>query len=130
MKKLLLLLAIPMVLACEKLDINQNNLIGKWAEEYSGYPYFVSEGYINYDFKSDGTVSIHLYDVFAGDSDVQNAYQISENGVITLIPEKSDLPGEQYTIVKLTKKEMEWQRVGTTFQKGSVGSDFRHFLRK
>ena len=26
-------------------------------------------------------------------------------------------------------KVVEWQRVGTTFSKGTVGSDFRHFVR-
>ena len=109
---------------------NTDYLIGKWTEDYSNYPYFVSEGYINYDFSSDGMVKIHVYDVFAGESDIQKTYQISEDGVITLIPEESDLSGEQYTIVKLTKEKMEWQRVGTTFQKGSLSSDFKHFVRK
>ena len=42
----------------------------------------------------------------------------------------SDFSGEDFKIVKLTKNEMEWQRLGTTFQKGTVGSDFKHFRRK
>lgn len=53
-----------------------------------------------------------------------------EKDVMTFNPQMSDYSGESFNIVKLTKNEMEWQRLGTTFQKGTVGSDFKHLIRK
>ena len=50
--------------------------------------------------------------------------------MVSFDPQMSDFSGEDFKIVKLTKNEMEWQRLGTTFQKGTVGSDFKHFVRK
>lgn len=32
-------------------------------------------------------------------------------------------------VVKLTSKEMEWQREGTTYSVGTWGSDYRHFVK-
>lgn len=132
MRKILFafLLVMPFISACSKadLDITEENILGKWTEDYSEYPYLATEGWTSYTFNYDSTVGVHIYDVFAGSSDRQMTY-IVENGEIWLNPEQSDLSGEQFKIVKLTKDEMEWQRVGTAFAKGTVGSDFKHFVR-
>ncbi len=114
--------------SCNKLEINEGNILGTWYEDYSDYPYYAPDGGVICTFRADGKVDIHFYDVFAGDSDVRKTYLISNNE-LWLNPEMSDFSGEQYRIVKLTKAEMEWQRVGTTFSKGTVGSDFKHFVR-
>lgn len=131
MKKLLfaITLLIPLLTGCSKLEINQDNIIGTWSDEYSDYPYYAPEGGVTYTFKADGTVDIHFYDVFAGEKDVQKTYMI-ENGELYLNPIMSDLSGDTFKIVKLTKDEMEWQRIGTSFSKGTVGSDFQHFVKK
>lgn len=131
MKKLLfaITLLIPLLTGCSKLEINQDNIIGTWSDEYSDYPYYAPEGGVTYTFKADGTVDIHFYDVFAGEKDVQKTYMI-ENGELYLNPIMSDLSGDAFKIVKLTKDEMEWQRIGTSFSKGTVGSDFQHFVKK
>ena len=139
MKKIsLLIVAILAFAGCSKLEVNQANILGTWVDDYSAYPYYAPEGDETYTFNADGTVDIHYYDVFAGDHDVQKTYTVwsletpsgIENDVLSFNPQMSDLSGDNFKIVKLTKTEMEWQRLGTTFQKGTVGSDFKHFVRK
>ena len=127
-------------ISCDKdeLEISTENILGQWVEDYSDYPYFTTEGYATYTFNANSTVDIHFYDVFAGEHDVQRTYSVGaiettsgmENDVLLLDPHMSDYSGEGFKIVKLTKNEMEWQRLGTTFQKGTVGSDFKHLIRK
>lgn len=118
---------------CNKDDdmtINQENIIGEWEETYEKYPYFMQDGFLKWNFKADNNVDVHVYDIFAGDSYVTRSYYIEKN-VIHLDAELSDKnSGRDYNITKLTKDEMEWQMVGTSFAKGTVGSDFRHFKRK
>jgi hypothetical protein len=41
----------------------------------------------------------------------------------------SDFSNVTYKLVKLTSKEMEWQKEGTTYSVGTWGSDYRHFVR-
>ena len=139
MKKItLFIMAILVFAGCSKLEVNQANILGTWVDDYSAYPYYAPEGGETYKFNADGTVDVHYYDVFAGDHDVQRTYTVCslgtptgiENDVLSFDPQMSDLSGEDFKIVKLTKNEMEWQRLGTTFQKGTVGSDFKHFRRK
>ena len=139
MKKIsLFIMAILVFAGCSKLEVNQANIIGTWVDDYSAYPYYAPEGGETYTFNADGTVDVHYYDVFAGDHDVQRTYIVGpvegtsgmENDVLLLDPHMSDYSGDGFKIVKLTKNEMEWQRLGTTFQKGTVGSDFKHFRRK
>ena len=139
MKKIsLLIVAILAFAGCSKLEVNQANIIGTWVDDYSAYPYYAPEGGETYTFNADGTVDVHYYDACAGDHDVQRTYIVGpvegtsgmENGGLLLDPHMSDYSGDGFKIVKLTKTEMEWQRLGTTFQKGTVGSDFKHFVRK
>ena len=131
MKKILFAIALmlPLLTGCSKLEINQDNIIGTWVDDYSDHPYYAPEGGATYTFRADGKVDIHFYDVFAGEKDVRKSYLI-ENGELHLNPQMSDLSGDVFKIIKLTKEEMEWQRKGTTFSKGTVGSDFQHFVRK
>ena len=145
MKKLATMAAVLCTLllqtACTKMEICEENILGTWVEDYADYPYYAPEGYATYTFNADNRVDIHFYDVFAGEHDVRKTYHVGGNlgqglyghagkDVIFLNAEMSDFSGENYTIVKLTKDEMEWQRVGTTFSKGTVGSDFKHFIRR
>lgn len=132
-----IVLSLLAIASCDKdeLDISQENVLGQWVEDYSDYPYFATEGYITYNFNADGLVDIHVYDVFAGDSVMKKTYTVAEDygdgkDVLMINPHMSDYSGEYYKIVKLTKNVMEWQRVGTSFQKGTVGSDFKHLIRK
>ena len=139
MKKISLLIAAILSFAgCSKLEVNEANILVTWVDDYSAYPYYAPEGGETYTFNADGTVDVHYYDVFAGDHDVQRTYSVGtiettsgmENDILLLDPHMSDYSGEGFKIVKLAKNEMEWQRLGTTFQRGTVGSDFKHFRRK
>lgn len=113
-------------------DLSYTDILGSWTEDYSQYPYFAPEGYSTYTFGPDRKLSIHVYDVFAGDWDIEKHYFVGGEfgkNVIAINPFMSDYSGASYKIVKLTKNEMEWQRKGTTFTPGTVGSDFKHFVR-
>ena len=131
-KASLSLLIICALCGCNKIDIETADLFGTWVEEYSDYPYYAPEGGAYWTFGEDGQVLIHYYDVFAGDSYETKSYLIGgESGdtYIYLNFYMSDFSGADYKIVKFSKNEMEWQRSGTTFSKGTVGSDFKHFVR-
>ena len=41
----------------------------------------------------------------------------------------SDFTNVTYRIVKLTSREMEWQKIGTAPNPGTWASDYRHFVR-
>lgn len=66
-----------------------------------------------------------------GDSqDYNGTYILNlEEGTITLDPIMSDFSSVTYTIVKLNSKEMEWQKVGTTYSRNQWGNEYRHFVR-
>ena len=136
MKKILLfIISILAFVGCSKLYVNEANILGTWADDYSAYPYYAPEGGETYIFKADGTLDIHFYDVFAGDHDTATKYQITYNendgtSIISFPSSEYTMDIQAFAVTKLTKKEMEWQRLGTTFQEGTVGSDFKHFVRK
>ena len=122
------------ILSCSKMEISQGSILGTWTESYEGYPYYASDGFLDWTFNANNTADIHVYDVFAGTNDYSRSFSV-ENGNIILGPfepvegEGINNPEEQYSITKLTATEMEWQRAGTSFAKGTVGSDFKHFTR-
>lgn len=122
---------IALCLGCNELDVTANHIIGEWADNYAAYPDFAQEGGVSYTFKADGVVDIHHYDVFAGSRDITTVYSVGRTGKNIIFIEYPDVDDEykSYKIVKLTNDEMEWQRVGTTFSLGTVGSDFKHFVR-
>ena len=123
-----------LAVSCSKMEVTQGNIIGTWAESYEGYPYYAPDGFLDWTFNTNNTADIHVYDVFAGTNDYSCSFSV-ENGKIILGPYESvegegiNNQEEQYNITKLTETEMEWQRVETSFAKGTVGSDFKHFTR-
>lgn len=123
-----------LAVSCSKMEVTQGNIIGTWAESYEGYPYYAADGFLGWTFNTNNTANIHVYDVFAGTKDYSRPFSV-KNGKIILGPfESMEDEGvnnleEQYIITKLTDTEMEWQREGTSFAKGTVGSDFKHFTR-
>ena len=100
---------------CEKIDVNK--LEGTWSEQYDPTV-----------FAMDGSVTF----TFSGEShDYSGHYAIDliNKGTITINPAMSDFSNVTYKLVKLTSKEMEWQKEGTTYSQGTWGSDYRHFVR-
>lgn len=137
MKKYFLAIALLGIVAllssCEpKLEPTKQNIVGHWVESYKDYPNFMQDGSIEYTFDTNRNVSIFVYDALSGkDTTIIKSYDIGEMGpnILTFNMEMSDFSGENWTIIKLTKNEMDWQRMGSTFSPGTVGGDFRHLVR-
>ena len=114
---------------CEKIDINK--LEGTWSEQYDP-TVFAMDGSVEYTFNGNGHYQLHVYDALSGESnDYDGTYAIDliNKGTITINPAMSDFSNVTYKLVKLTAKEMEWQKEGTTYSVGTWGSDYRHFVR-
>ena len=114
---------------CEKIDVNK--LEGTWSEQYDPNV-FAMDGSVEYTFDGNGHYQMHVYDALSGEShDYNGSYAIDliNKGTITINPQMSDFSNVTYKLVKLTSKEMEWQKEGTTYSVGTWGSDYRHFVR-
>jgi len=114
--------------ACEKIDVNK--LEGTWSEQYDP-TVFAMDGSVEYTFDGNGHYQRHVYVLGAGSYDYSGTYAIDliNKGTITINPAMSDFSNVTYKLVKLTSKEMEWQKEGTTYSVGTWGSDYRHFVR-
>ena len=89
---------------------------------------FVGEGFPG----QRGVIYKGVDDALGGEShDYSGRYAIDliNKGTITINPQMSDDSNVTYTLVKLTSKEMVWQKEGTTYSVGTWGSDYRHFVR-
>ena len=114
---------------CNKIDVNK--LEGTWSEQYDS-AVFAMDGSVEYTFDGNGHYQMHVYDALSGEShDYNGSYAIDliNKGTITINPQMSDFSIVTYKLVKLTSKEMEWQKEGTTYSVGTWGSDYRHFVR-
>ncbi|KGN75447.1 hypothetical protein HQ47_01835 [Porphyromonas macacae] len=119
------------VISCSKEEIRLNHLQGKWNECYDNSE-FCMDGRIEYDFLGENAYVQTSYDILSHKMSVSKGYYalgIFGENVLTLNPQMSDFSGESYTIVKLTSKEMVWQKVGTTYSKGTFGTEHRRFKR-
>lgn len=127
---ILLFTALSLV-ACSKEEVDLGKIDGTWGESYDSSSY-AFDGILRYTF--DGASTYTLY-TSNPDGSSQNtttgryALELMGEKTITLNPVKSDYSDITYTIIKLTSKEMAWQKVGTTHSEGTWGSDYRHFVR-
>ena len=114
--------------ACEKIDVNK--LEGTWSEQYDP-TVFAMDGSVEYTFDGNGHYQLHVYVLGVGSHDYSGSYAIDliNKGTITINPAMSDYSNVTYKLVKLTSKEMEWQKEGTTYSPGTWGSDYRHFVK-
>ena len=126
----ILLLAALALVACEK-TLTQSTIEGTWAEQYDP-TVFAMDGSVEFTFDGNNNYQLHTYDVLSGEShDYSGRYAIDliDKGTITINPQMSDYSNIAYKVVKLTSNEMAWQKEGTTYSKGTWGSDYRHFVR-
>ena len=115
--------------SCEKIDVNK--LEGTWSEQYDP-AVFAMDGSVTFTFDGNNGYQLRIYDALSGEShDYSGHYAIDliDKGTITINPAMSDDSNVTYKLVKLTSKEMEWQKEGTTYSPGTWGSDYRHFVR-
>ena len=94
---------------CEKIDVNK--LEGTWSEQYDP-TVFAMDGSVTFTFDGNGNYQKHVY-VLGGEShDYSGHYAIDliNKGTITINPSMSDFSNVTYKLVKLTSKEMEWQK--------------------
>ena len=114
--------------SCEKIDVNK--LEGTWSEQYDP-TVFAMDGSVTYTFDGNGHYQRHVKVLGVGSNDYSGTYAIDliDKGTITINPAMSDFSNVTYKLVKLTSKEMEWQKEGTTYSVGTWDSDYRHFVR-
>ena len=126
----MIVLAATMLAACSK-TLTLESVQGTWSEQYDPFV-FAMDGSVTYTFDGAGRYELHIYDVLSDRSeDKSGTYAIDmfDKNTITINPAMSDYSNVTYRIVKLTSDEMEWQKEGTTYSKGTWGSDYRHFVR-
>ena len=131
MKNIFLLLATAIMLlsSCSKdKDINVTNLVGTWDECYDN-PHFIMDGTVEYTFYENGTYQVYSYDALSHMEYTRTNTYILQNDLLILNTEHSENE-LRYHIVEFKKNEMAWQRVGTKYSEGTLGSDYKHFKRK
>lgn len=129
MKLLLLLLTTTFLLfsSCsndEEIDVSLLN--GTWDECYDT-PNFIMDGIVEYTFNENGTYQVYSYDALSHRENTQTSTFVLQEDLLIL----NDNIGNrlQYNIIKLNKDEMAWQREGTVYSEGTLGSDYKHFKR-
>ena len=133
-KVMLAALLVAGLSSCEKLNqertIDYSKLDGAWTEQYDP-TVFAMDGSVTYTFDGNGNYQKHVYVLGCESQHYTGTYAIDliDKGTITINPEMSDYSNVTYKLVKLTSKEMEWQKEGTTYSVGTWGSDYRHFVR-
>lgn len=115
--------------SCVRIDVNK--LEGTWSEEYDPFV-FAMESSVVYTFDGNNHYRLQIHDWLSGESrEISGIYAVDliDKNTITFNPQMSDFSGVTYTIVHLSSNEMAWQKAGTTYSKGTWGSDYRHFVR-
>ena len=130
MKKILFLAtAIMLLSSCSKdEDINITNLVGTWDECYDN-PYFIMDGTVEYAFYENGTYQVYSYDALSHMEYTRTGTYVLQNNLLILNTEHSE-KALRYHIVWFNENEMAWQKEGTEYSEGSLGSDYKHFKRK
>ena len=126
--------ALLVLAACSRLGderVEIDNIMGTWQEYYDD-PLFAMDGSCTWTILGN-EIHLHVYDALSNEShDHTIGYTLEKDGgkyTVTLdYPEELRLLDDSFEIVRLTDKEMAWQRVGTTFSRGSYGVDYLHFV--
>lgn len=114
-------------------DFVQSELIGTWCETYND-PNFVMEGSVKYTFNSNNTYTWIVYHAL---SNIQTqagkgiyALDADQRKLTISYTTNNETHSTTYDIIKLDSKELSLQREGTSFSRGTLGSDYRHFVKQ
>ena len=96
-----------------------DQLTGTWEQVYDAG--VVSEGYVQYTFTSGtptnvGECTIHVYDVFAGDTTFVRDYALTEDRHLAIYNGRdggNSLEIQEYDVRRLSTSGMKWQLVGS-----------------
>ena len=100
-------------------DYQIDQLAGTWLQVYDEG--MVAEGYVKYTFapgvpSTSGLCTIHVYDVFAGDTTFQRSYAIRDDNRRLYIFEElygGSPETQKYDIQRISAKGMTWRPVGS-----------------
>ena len=128
MKQWILVLAGVLALAaCTKQGpVDAEALTGTWSEVYDP-TVLAFEASSEYTFKADGTAHRRIRDYEVNASHEIDLLWRLERNELTLT--FSNGHEDRYTVTLSGRDEMSWQRVGTTYSKGTWGIDWIHLLR-
>ena len=116
-----LVLAAVFLASCNSDDdeIQIDQLAGTWQQVYDEG--VVAEGYVQYTFtpgvpSTSGDCTIHVYDVFAGDTTIRRCYAVADDNRRLYIF-KAQYGGnpetQEYDIRRISAKGMTWHLVGS-----------------
>ena len=128
MKRWILVLAGMVTLAaCTKQGlVDAEALTGTWTEIYDP-TVLACEASSVYTFKADGTAHRRIRDYEVNAShEIDLLWRLKRNELTLTFPNGHE---DHYTVTLSGGDEMSWQRVGTTYSKGTWGSDWIHLLR-
>lgn len=100
-------------------DFQIDQLAGTWQQVYDEG--VVAEGYVRYTFtpgvpSTSGDCTIHVYDVFAGDTTIQRSYAVRDDNRRLFIFKAlygGNPDTQEYDIQRISAKGMTWHLVGS-----------------
>jgi hypothetical protein len=109
-----LILSVTFISCKNDEGIAINQLVGKWYI-YNDDPNLSVDGSVTYLFNADKTCIIHSTDFLSGhDTIISRTYVVGADNTLVTLFNKEGKYTEQYTIRKLTSKEMIWEDASTT----------------
>ena len=124
---ILLWVGVLTLAACTKQGVvDAEALTGTWTEIYDP-TVLAYEASSVYTFKADGTAHRRIRDYEVNASHEIDLLWRLERNELTLT--FSNGHEDRYTVTLSGRDEMSWQRVGTTYSKGTWGIDWIHLLR-
>ena len=131
MKRIVILLFTAILTTACGVNLTQDDIKGTWSEQYDP-TVFEMDGSVSWTFDGNNNYRRVVYDALSGCTQEYSghyAIDLIDKNTITVNPQMSDFSNVTYKIVKLTSKEMSWQKEGTTYSVGTWHTDYLHFVR-
>lgn len=96
--------------ACDKEDIDIDQLVGSWYEVYPEN--FAADGGLAWTFGADNTLHYCISDVFAGDTDYNFTYRVSSDGrLLTVYSADGERYEAQFAIEQCSRHRLLLKRL-------------------